>query len=78
MAGYVDHIGAFQYRGRLIEAYVVRLQGGSKRGKNVPIWTVTVDGERFGAFPASPDDLEEEIRERIKRWVDEHFPSDKE
>jgi hypothetical protein len=75
MAKYVDHIGAFQHKGRTVEAYVMRPTGGGARGKAVPLWTVTVDGERFGVFPASPDDTEEGIRERIKRWIDEHQES---
>jgi hypothetical protein len=70
--GYVDQIGAFQYKGNTVEAHVVKPRKRSSDRRTSPIWTVTVNGERFGAFPASPDDTEEEIRERIKRWIDEH------
>jgi hypothetical protein len=73
MAGYVDHIGAFQYKGRTVEAYVVRPGPDRASEKAVPVWTVTVDGKRFGVFRASPNDTEEEVRERIKRWFDEHL-----
>jgi hypothetical protein len=75
---YVDQIGAFQYQGRTIEAHVVRPGRGESRSgelkgkKTGPVWEVMIDGERFGAFPASPDDTAESVRERIKRWVDEH------
>jgi hypothetical protein len=76
--GYVDQIGAFQYQGRTIEAHVVRPGRGEARetkpkGKKTgPLWVVMVEGERFGAFPAAPDDTAETVKERIKRWVDEH------
>jgi hypothetical protein len=75
---YVDQIGAFQYKGRTIEAHVVRPARGEakenerKGRKTGPLWVVMVDGEHFGAFPPSPDDTAEAVRERIKRWVDEH------
>jgi hypothetical protein len=74
--GYVAQIGAFQYKGKTVEAHVVKPRTRSSDRRTPPIWTITVDGERFGgAFPASPDDTEEEIRERIKRWIDEHRSS---
>ena len=77
MSGYVDQIGAFQYKGHTIEAHVAKPRtSGKPNRRTTPVWTVMVDGERFGAFPASPDDTEEEIRERIKRWVDEHRSGD--
>lgn len=70
---YVDQIGSFQYKGHTIEAHVVKPMTPATADRRVtPIWTVTTDGEHFGAFPASPDDTEEEVRERLKRWLDEH------
>jgi hypothetical protein len=70
--GYVHQIGAFQYKGRMVEAHVVKPKASkSADRRTTAVWTVSIDGERFGAFPASPDDTEEEIRERIKRWIDE-------
>ena len=78
--GYVDQIGTFQYRGRTIEARVVKpvsAAPGSKAAprRTIPIWTVKVDDDRFDAFLASPGDTEEEVRERLKRWLDEHLRS---
>jgi hypothetical protein len=74
--GYVDQIGAFQYKGNTVEAHVVKPKTRARADRRTtPIWTITVDGEPFGAFPASPDDTEEEVRERIKRWIDEHRSS---
>jgi hypothetical protein len=77
--GYIDQLGAFQYKGRTIEAHVVKPATARKKNREGPrrsraIWTVTVDSDQFGLFPASPDDTEEQVRERIKRWVDEHMP----
>jgi hypothetical protein len=75
---YVDQIGTFQYKGRTIEAHVVKrgpttTPGGGPAGRRtLPIWTVMVDEDRFRAFPASPNDTEDEVRERLKRWIDEH------
>ncbi|HWM27822.1 MAG TPA: hypothetical protein VNQ14_05150 [Woeseiaceae bacterium] len=72
--GYVDQIGAFQYKGHAIEAHVVRPgPTATADRRTTPIWTVTADGERFVAFPASPGDTEDEVRERLKRWADEHL-----
>lgn len=75
--GYVDQIGTFKYRGHTIEAYVVTPPPAPSKGqaprRAIPIWTVKVDNDRFDAFPASPGDTEEEVRERLKRWLDEHL-----
>jgi hypothetical protein len=76
--GYVDQIGTFQYKGHTIEARVMKPGptapgGGQASRRTTPIWTVTVDEDRFGAFPASPDDTEDEVRARLKRWLDEHL-----
>jgi hypothetical protein len=75
----VDQLGAFEYKGRTIEARVVKPVTARKKSRQGPrrsraIWTVTVDKDQFGLFPASPDDSEDQVRERIKRWVDEHLP----
>jgi hypothetical protein len=76
--GYVDQIRAFQYKGHTVEAHVTRpafqprAKGLERRAP--PLWIVIVDGDRFGAFPTALDDTEEEVRERIKRWIDEHLP----
>jgi hypothetical protein len=71
--GYVDQIGTFQYKGCTIEAHVVKPRSSSAERRTTPIWTITVNARRFGAFPASPDDTEDEVRERVKQWVDEHL-----
>lgn len=77
--GYINQLGAFQYKGRTIEAHVVKPVTARPKNRKGPrrsraIWTVTVDQDEFGLFPVSPDDTEEQVRERIKRWVDEHLP----
>ena len=77
--GYVHQIGTFQYRGHTIEAYVVKPTPAPGSGhapqRPIPIWAVKVDNDRFDAFPASPGDTEEEVRERLERWLDEHLRS---
>lgn len=73
--GYVDHIGAFRYKVHTIEAHVERpqIRGAKRLTSNAGIWIILVDGARYSAFPATPDDTEEGIRERIKLWIDEHL-----
>lgn len=75
--GYVDQIDAFHYRGRLIEGHVVRPAAAADERRDPSreraFWTVTLEDEQFLAFPASPTDTEELVRERIRRWVDEHL-----
>ena len=72
--GYVDQIAAFQHRGRTIEACVVRLEASGDERRDPPraraFWVAVIDNVRYNLFPASPDDSEEEIRLRIKGWLD--------
>ena len=80
---YVDHIGAFSYQGRTVEARVIKsirstppdaLTGQPVRAH----WKITVGSEEFDAFPAWPDDREGEVRERIKQWLDKNLPGSSE
>jgi hypothetical protein len=75
--GYVNQLGPFHYRGHTVEAHVVKLTGGTEERSDprraLPFWTASVDDRRYHLFPASPDDTEFQIGERIKHWIDEHF-----
>jgi hypothetical protein len=70
-------IGAFYYRGRLVEAQVVRPLAAADERQDPrlvrPYWTMSFDGEKFSLFPASIDDTEELVRKRIKHWIDYHL-----
>jgi hypothetical protein len=75
--GSKDQLGAFRYKGHTIDAHVVRTKSGSPKGlgeRTSGVWTIRIGKDRFAAFGASPDDTEHEIRERVKQWIDEHFP----
>jgi len=75
--GYVDQVAAFQHRGRTIEACVERPKPSADERRHPPraraFWVATVDNVRHHLFPVSPDDSEEEIRSRIRRWLDENL-----
>jgi hypothetical protein len=75
---YVDRIGAFQYQTHTIAAHVVKpatvpAPEGQKGLPPRAFWRITVGSNSFDAFPAWPDDTEQGVRERIKRWIDEHL-----
>ena len=75
--GHTDKLGAFRYKGHTIDAHVVRTKSVSHKGpgeRTSGVWTIRIGKDRFAAFRASPDDTEHEIRERLKQWIDEHFP----
>jgi len=75
--GNPDQLGAFRYKGRTIDAHVKRTKSRSHKGlseRTPGVWTIRIGKDRFAAFLASTDDTEHEIRERVKQWIDEHFP----
>ena len=74
--GYTDQLGAFRYKAHTIDAHVVSTKAGSHKGsgESPGVWTIRIGKDRFSAFLASPYDTEDEIRERVKQWIDEHFP----
>lgn len=72
--GYVDQLGAFRYKGRIVEAHVVREGKGPRTERTPGTWTLRIGKDEFAVFPASPADTEGEVRERIKQWLDEHLP----
>jgi hypothetical protein len=75
--GYTDRLGAFRYKGHTIEAHVVRTKSGMLKGPNERtsgVWNIRIGKDQFAAFRASPDDTEEQVRERVKLWIDEHIP----
>lgn len=72
--GYVDQLGAFHYKGRTIEAHVVREGKGPRTERAPGIWNIRIGTDEFAVFRASPADTESEVRERIKQWLDEHLP----
>jgi hypothetical protein len=75
--GYTHQLGAFRYKGHTIEAHVVRTKSGSLKGLNKftsGVWSIRIGKDQFAAFPASPDDTEDQVRDRVKLWIDEHFP----
>ena len=75
---YTNQLGAFQYRGHTIEAHVARTTARPKRRSAKQAgsgsWILQIGAARYTAFPATPHDTEENVRERIKGWVDEHLP----
>jgi hypothetical protein len=75
----VTKIGAFQYKGHTLAASVVKpatvpAPEGQKGLPPRAFWRITLGSDRFDGFPAWPDDTEHGVRERIKRWVDQHLP----
>jgi hypothetical protein len=76
---YIDHIGAFSYQGRPVEARVIKSTRSTPPDPQtgLPVrafWRITVGSEEFDAFPAWPDDREGEVRERIKQWLGKNLP----
>jgi hypothetical protein len=71
--GYVDKLGAFRYKGHTIKAYVIR-RGKGRPEQSSDTWNIRIGRDQFALFEASPTDTEDEIRERVKRWLDEHLP----
>jgi hypothetical protein len=75
---YTNQLGAFQYRGHTIEAHVARTPARQKKGSarqaGPGTWILQIEAIRYPAFPATPHDTADNVRERIKRWVDEHLP----
>jgi hypothetical protein len=75
--GYTDQLGAFRYKGHTIDAHVVRPKSAGRKGlseRTSGVWSIRIGTDQFAAFRASPDDTEHEVRERVKQWIDEHFP----
>lgn len=70
----IDHVPAFSYRGRTIEAWC-DVSGVSAAGEARPsnaFWEVRVDGEaRSYGFPWEPDDDLESVTQRLRAWADE-------
>jgi hypothetical protein len=55
----------FEHNGQAILCYVDRALN-----RRVPFWRVDVDAVDFGhAFPASPDDERDDVKERVVEWL---------
>jgi hypothetical protein len=72
--GYVDQLGTFRYKGRNIEAHVVRDGRGPRTERAPGRWAIRIGSDEFTIFPASPADTESEVREKVKQWLDDHLP----
>lgn len=74
MRGYVDQLGAFRYKGHTVDAHVVRQGKGPRTERTSGTWNIRIGKDQMALFPASPNDTEADVRERIKRWLDRHLP----
>ena len=72
--GYIDQLGAFRHKGHTVVARVVREGKGPRTERSSGTWEIRIGKDQFAAFPASPTDIEEDVRERVKQWLDEHLP----
>ena len=76
MSSQVDDLGVFSYKRTTISArifwdLVPEGESFSYQGTWM-IFTLKGGWSTYPAFRASPDDTEDEVRERVKHWLDQH------
>ena len=72
--GGMDHVN-LEFRGKQISAALN--QGQTLTGQNLPrgeppMWYVTIGGTALTKLPATPDDTEGSVRDRILAWLEAH------
>ena len=64
-----------EYLGKRVTAVLSSNQtmsGHSLPGNNSPMWHVTIAGTALTKFPAAPSDTEEQVRQQVLRWLQDH------